>query len=101
MHKNKNIWLTSDVHKIFERAECKEFVNYIENYSESTFELWINKTTEFKVIQFDDEVWELSKCSCRWWHKELKCSHVIVLACRLKKASYIDVAYSASCPIES
>ncbi len=48
-----------------------------------------------RVIEFDEGTWELSKCSCVWWHKYLKCNHIITLAVRLKKASYIAVAFSA------
>ena len=41
--------------------------------------------------RINNEEWELSQCSCRWWNKEL--IDIITLACKL--ASYIDVAYSA------
>ena len=30
-----------------------------------------------------------------YWHKELKCRHIIALACRLQLASYKKVAYNA------
>jgi len=53
-------------------------------------------TNSITVIKFNDEDWESSQCSCAWWHKHLKCNHVITLAVRLKKASYIQIAYSAS-----
>ncbi len=38
--------------------------------------------------------WESSICSCFWWHKNLKCSHTISLACRMKLANFDQVAYS-------
>ena len=35
---------------------------------------WDDK--QYKVIQFNDEVWENRQCSCKWWHKHLKCKHI-------------------------
>jgi len=70
-------------------------LDYITNISEETsFDIMIEKTSKMRVIQFNFDEWENSKCSCRYWHKELKCRPIIVLACRLEVASYVEVAYS-------
>ena len=58
--KNKNTWITSDIHQIIDRAQCKEFLNYRQNCIETNFDIWIHKSTEFKVIHFNNEEWELS-----------------------------------------
>ncbi len=54
----------------------------------------VEKTSKMRVIQFNFDEWANSKCSCRYWHKELKCRHIIVLASHLEVDSYVDVAYS-------
>ena len=47
------------------------------------------------MVLLNEKEWESSSCSCKWWHKELKCNHITALACRLKLASFIQIAYSA------
>jgi len=100
LNKNSNVFYTSDTIKDISRDQCSQFTNYISNIDkETSFERLIETTDSIKVLKFNDEEWKLSQCSCAWWHKHLKCNHVITLAVRLKKASYIEVAYSA--PITS
>ncbi len=72
-------------------------MDHIKNISEETsFDIMVEKTSKTRVIQFNFDEWENSKSSCRYWHKELKCRHIIVLACRLEVASYVEVAYSTT-----
>ena len=42
----------------------------------------------------NQDEWENSTCTCRDWHKTLKCNHIIALASRLKKCSFAAIAYS-------
>jgi len=94
--KTGSLYCTTDSDKHLDKQKCKNYFSYIENIkAETSFDILITKTDEIKVVKFNDEVWENSECSCRWWHKDLKCRHITALACRLKKASYLEVAYSA------
>lgn len=92
----KGYHFTSDNDNKLDGGKCKEYLKYIEDISNETdFDTLIYKSDEIKVVKLNKEVWENSECSCKYWHKNLKCSHIIALACRLKKASYVEVAYSA------
>jgi len=96
LFQGSNVYCTSDIHKTLNRADCREHLKYLENIEiETSFERLINKVTDIRVIHLNEVEWENSRCSCRWWHKNLKCNHIIALACRIKLASYIAVAYSA------
>lgn len=76
--------------------QCRIFLEYLNKLEEETrFDSLIYKTTEIKIIELNKGEWENSSCSCKHWHKNLKCNHIITLACRLKLASYLRIAYSA------
>ncbi len=71
-YKDGNVYCTSDSDKKLDRSKCKAYFEYIGNiHNESDFDRLITKTDELKVIKFNQEVWENSECSCRWWHKYL------------------------------
>ena len=96
LYKESNLYYTSDDCKNLQREKCIDYSNYIQNVrAETSFKNLIEMTNSIKVIKFNEAVWENSQCSCAWWHKHLKCNHIITLAVRLNKASYIKVAYSA------
>ena len=96
VYAGSNIYCTSDCTQMITRIQCRDFLKYIENIDkEINFDDLIVKSTEIKVIHLNQNEWENSQCSCKYWHKELKCRHIIALACRLQLASYIEVAYNA------
>jgi hypothetical protein len=96
LDKRSNLYYASDTVQNLARGTCIEFTNYIKCINaETSFKHLMEMTNSIRVIRFNDEDWELSQCSCAWWHKYLKSNHVITLAVRLKNASYIQIAYSA------
>ena len=88
--------ILSDFQKHLTREDARNYLQYIENISlESSFDSLITNVKNVVVIRLNENEWENSICSCHLWHKNLICSHIIALACRLKLTSYLDVAYSA------
>jgi hypothetical protein len=89
-----NVYLTCDKEKLT-RIECLLHLSYIENITkENDFDTLIYKTNHIHTVLLNETEWESSICSCFWWHKNLKCSHTISLACRMKLANFDQVAYS-------
>ncbi len=72
--------------------QCRFFLEYLNKLEEK--ERFDYKTIEIKIIELNKGEWENSSCNCKHWHKNLKFNHFITLACRLKLASYLRIAYS-------
>ena len=98
-YSTKNIYCTNYHHKIITKEQCRKYLQDNNSHSYTDFDNMMQQVDEFKVIKLNENIWENSECSCKEWHKFLKCNHIISLATRLKLYTFSTVAYAYSIPL--
>ncbi len=88
VYSTKNIYCTSDHLKIITKEQCRKYLQDINLNVYTDFDNMMQQVEEFRVIKINEHIWENSECSCKEWHKFLKCNHVIALATRLKLCTF-------------
>ncbi|RNA34454.1 hypothetical protein BpHYR1_021522 [Brachionus plicatilis] len=51
----------------------------------ATFKEYLSWNDSYKIIEINEQVWELSECSCQYWKKNYICKHVIGISYKLSK----------------
>ena len=89
--KNQDIFCTSDEKKAITKDECRQFIKDVSECKWNSFNEMMTEINHIRLINLSSE-WKNSECSCGIWQKNLKCNHVIALACRLQLASFSTIA---------
>ena len=74
------------------KKEIRQHLQEIKAGDCSTFDEWIAKLNSIHIVNIDMDTWELSECSCYYWHKHFMCNHVIAIAARLNLCDFATIA---------
>lgn len=84
-HNNRVVYMVSST-KVDYEATKEGFRNYLNSTGPwSTFQEYVLWNNSYKIIEINELVWELSKCSCQYWKKHYICKHVIGISYELSK----------------
>ena len=75
-----NTYMCSDSIKLPKKVDCRRYLKDIELCSWTDFDTMFSELKLYQVIQFNDKSWEMSTCTCWYWLKYYRCSHILVLA---------------------
>lgn len=67
----------------FDSSICKNFFKSIKNLSWTSFDGYYSSFNSIYFIDFDNDDWKKSRCSCPFWSKNFICKHVVGISERL------------------
>jgi hypothetical protein len=72
------------------KAECELYFERL--LKPTTLDAYLHNVHSLHIIKIQIDNWKLSSCSCVYWLKNYKCSHVIAIVVRLKLASFESIS---------
>ncbi|RNA23519.1 hypothetical protein BpHYR1_050333 [Brachionus plicatilis] len=74
---------STDVNYEATKEGCRNYLNSTGPWA--TFKDYLSWNDSYKIIEINEQVWELSECSCQYWKKNYICKHVIGIIYELSK----------------
>ncbi|RNA17496.1 hypothetical protein BpHYR1_002191 [Brachionus plicatilis] len=74
---------STDVNYEATKEGCRNYLNSTGPWA--TFKDYLSWNDSYKIIEINEQVWELSECSCQYWKKNYICKHVIGISYELSK----------------
>ena len=84
-HQNKLIYMVTSTDVTYEATKkgCRNYLNSTEPWA--TFKEYLSWNDSYKIIEINEQVWELSECSCQYWKRNYICKHVVGISYKLSK----------------
>ncbi|RNA39057.1 hypothetical protein BpHYR1_012753 [Brachionus plicatilis] len=84
-HQNKVIYMVTSTDVTYEATKegCRNYLNSTGPWA--TFKEYLSWNDSYKIIEINEQVWELSECFCQYWKKNCICKHVIGISYKLSK----------------
>ena len=94
IYSTKDIYGLSETLKKIDKPQCREFINKMHQPDYEDFDVMMKNIHEIYIIELNRACWENSTCTCREWHKTLKCKHIISLSTMLNLCTFSEIAYT-------